>query len=240
MVESCSTVWAQGFNVACVQNPLTSIADDVAATHRIINAQDGPVILAGHSYGGAIITEAGNNPKVVGLVYVAAFARDEGETLAGLAQPYGATPLFGQIQPIEDGFLLLTPQGVREDFARIYRLKKKIRWLRLRPPLKGPFSEPRLARPHGTPSPVGLLLPRMIGQSRPSRKGKPLRGWGKDAYACDQPRCHAREAGRSGELHRRSSCVRRRRPTGRLRQQDTLRVPQVSPCLRDLGACTTL
>jgi pimeloyl-ACP methyl ester carboxylesterase len=109
---------ARGFNVACVQNPLTSIADDVAATHRIVNAQDGPVLLAGHSYGGAVITEAGMNPKVVGLVYVAAFAPDKGETLAGLAQPYGATPLFGEIRPIEDGFLLLTEKGVLEDFAQ--------------------------------------------------------------------------------------------------------------------------
>jgi pimeloyl-ACP methyl ester carboxylesterase len=56
-----------------VQNPLSSIADDVASTNRIINAQDGPVLLVGHSYGGAVITEAGNNPKVAGLVYVAAF-----------------------------------------------------------------------------------------------------------------------------------------------------------------------
>lgn len=109
---------AQGLHVVCVQNPLTSLAEDVAAANRIINAQDGPVLLVGHSYGGAIITEAGNNPKVTGLVYVAAFAPDEGETLAGLAKPYGATPAFGEITPISDGFLLLTPKGVTEDFAQ--------------------------------------------------------------------------------------------------------------------------
>jgi pimeloyl-ACP methyl ester carboxylesterase len=95
---------AKGLHVTAVQNPLTSIADDVAATHRIINAQDGQVLLAGHSYGGAVITEAGNNPKVAGLVYVAAFAPDEGETLAGLAKNFPASPLFGELQPIEDGF----------------------------------------------------------------------------------------------------------------------------------------
>jgi len=109
---------AKGLHVAAVQNPLTSIADDVAATHRIINAQDGPVLLAGHSYGGAVITEAGNNPKVAGLVYIAAFAPDEGETLAGLAANFPQPPAFGEIHPIEDGFLLLTPKGVREDFAQ--------------------------------------------------------------------------------------------------------------------------
>jgi pimeloyl-ACP methyl ester carboxylesterase len=64
-----------GLHVACAQIPLSSIADDVASTNRTINAQDGPVLLVGHSYGGAVITVAGDNPKVSGLVYVAAFAR---------------------------------------------------------------------------------------------------------------------------------------------------------------------
>ena len=68
---------AKGFHVVAVQNPLTSLADDVAATKRIIALQDGPVILVGHSYAGVVITEAGNDPKVVGLVYVAAFAPGE-------------------------------------------------------------------------------------------------------------------------------------------------------------------
>jgi pimeloyl-ACP methyl ester carboxylesterase len=120
---------AKGLHVVCVQNPLTSIADDVAAANRIIDAQDGPVLLVGHSYGGAIITEAGNNPKVAGLVYVAAFAPDEGETLAGLAKPFGATPAFGEIKPIADGFLLLTPKGVAEDFAQdLSPAEKKELW----------------------------------------------------------------------------------------------------------------
>ena len=64
---------AKGYHVTAVQNPLTSFTDDVAATKRVIDAQDGSVLLVGHSYGGAVITEAGNDPKVVGLVYVAAF-----------------------------------------------------------------------------------------------------------------------------------------------------------------------
>jgi pimeloyl-ACP methyl ester carboxylesterase len=80
---------ARGYHVVSVQNPLTSFADDVAATKRIIDSQDGPVLLVGHSYGGAVITEAGNNPKVTGLVYVAAFAPDQGESSASLGKPYG-------------------------------------------------------------------------------------------------------------------------------------------------------
>jgi pimeloyl-ACP methyl ester carboxylesterase len=110
---------AKGLHVACAQHPLTSIAEDVAATNRIIKAQDSSVLLVGHSYGGAIITVAGDNPKVAGLVYVAAFAPDKGETLAGLAQPFGPTPAFGEIRPIEDGFLMLT-----EDFAQDLTLEE--------------------------------------------------------------------------------------------------------------------
>jgi len=69
-----------GYTVSIVQNPTTSLIDDVAATRQVIAASSGPVILVGHSYGGAVITEAGNDPKVVGLVYIAAFALDKGES----------------------------------------------------------------------------------------------------------------------------------------------------------------
>jgi pimeloyl-ACP methyl ester carboxylesterase len=109
---------AKGLHAVAVQNPLSSIADDVASTNRLINAQDGPVLLVGHSYGGAVITEAGNNPKVAGLVYVAAFAPEEGETLGGMAQKFPPTPTFGEIQPIEDGYLLLTRKGIFDFFAQ--------------------------------------------------------------------------------------------------------------------------
>jgi pimeloyl-ACP methyl ester carboxylesterase len=87
-----------------VQNPLTSFADDVAATKRIIDAQDGPVLLAGRSYGGAVITEAGNNSKATGMVYVAAFAPDQGESAASMGKPCGPTTGVGELRPIEDGF----------------------------------------------------------------------------------------------------------------------------------------
>src|SRR5258705_13272955 len=71
-----------GYHVSVAQHPLTSVSDDVAAVRRVLAMQDGPTILVGHRYGGAIITEAGNDPKVVGLVYIAAHAMDEGETAA--------------------------------------------------------------------------------------------------------------------------------------------------------------
>jgi pimeloyl-ACP methyl ester carboxylesterase len=116
---------AKGLHVACAQNPLSSIADDVASTTRLINAQDGPVLLVGHSYGGAVITVAGDNPKVSGLVYVAAFAPDEGETLAGMGQPFGATPGLAELRPIEDGYLMLSSKGISEDFAQDLSVEEK-------------------------------------------------------------------------------------------------------------------
>ena len=83
---------AKGYHVVAVQNPLSSLGDDVAATKRAIALQDGPVILVGHSYAGMVITEAGNDPKVVGLVYIAAFAPDDGQSVADVTKPYPAPP----------------------------------------------------------------------------------------------------------------------------------------------------
>ena len=81
---------AKGFHVRSVGIPLTSFADDVAATKRAIAAEGGPVILVGHSYGGLVITEAGNDPKVAGLVYVAAFAPDADQTITEISKPFAA------------------------------------------------------------------------------------------------------------------------------------------------------
>jgi pimeloyl-ACP methyl ester carboxylesterase len=128
---------AKGLQCAASHSPLTSVAEDVAAANRLINAQDGPVLLVGHSYGGAVITEAGNNPKVVGMVYVAAFAPDEGETCGALAQKYPAAPLFGEIRPIEDGFLMLSSKGVTEDFAQDLSAEEKTMLIAIQSPTQG-------------------------------------------------------------------------------------------------------
>lgn len=106
-----------GYNVAIVQNPTTSLADDVAFTKRVIAAQPGKTLLVGHSYGGVVITEAGTDPKVSGLVYVAAFAPDKGESVASLIQdpPPGAP--VPPILPPQDGFLLLDPAKFAASFA---------------------------------------------------------------------------------------------------------------------------
>ena len=108
----------RGLHVVAVQNPLSSLADDVAATKRIIDAQDGPVVLVGHSYAGAVISEAGNNPKVARLVFVAAFGPDTGESVGTTAKDFSPAPGGSEVKPIEDGFLVLTRKGVTEDFAQ--------------------------------------------------------------------------------------------------------------------------
>jgi pimeloyl-ACP methyl ester carboxylesterase len=128
---------AKGLHVVCVQNPLTSFAEDVAATKRLIDAQDGPVLLVGHSYGGAVISEAGNDPKVLGLVYVAAFAPDDGESAGSQGKPYGQTPGVGELRPIADGYLMLTPKGVAEDFAQDLTAKEQLTLQATQAPTQG-------------------------------------------------------------------------------------------------------
>src|SRR5436305_6215941 len=106
-----------GYNVSIVQNPTISLEDDVAVTKRILAAQDGPAILVGHSYGGAVITEAGNDPKVAGLVYITAFALDNGESVSALIKdpPPGAP--VPPILPPQDGFLFLDKAKFAASFA---------------------------------------------------------------------------------------------------------------------------
>jgi pimeloyl-ACP methyl ester carboxylesterase len=94
---------AKGYNVSIVGNPNTGIAEDIAATRRVLDRQNGKVLLVGHSYGGAIITEIGNAPNVAGLVYVAAFSPDKDETLGQLLHAYPVDPLSGILPPV-DGF----------------------------------------------------------------------------------------------------------------------------------------
>jgi pimeloyl-ACP methyl ester carboxylesterase len=106
-----------GYTVAIVQNPTTSLADDVAATKRVIAAQDGPVVLVGHSYGGAVITEAGTDPQVARLVYIAAFAPDAGESVATLLQGFPPDAPPPPILPPQDGFLLLDKAKFPAAFA---------------------------------------------------------------------------------------------------------------------------
>jgi pimeloyl-ACP methyl ester carboxylesterase len=108
---------ANGLHVVTVDIPLTSLAEDVAVTKKAISQQTGPVLLVAHSYGGTVITEAGDDPKVAGLVYIAAYAPNKGQTTGELGLAFPKTPGRAEIQPQPGGLLLLSEKGVSEDFA---------------------------------------------------------------------------------------------------------------------------
>ena len=132
---------AKGFRVTTAGNPLTSFADDVAATKRAIAEQDGPTVLVGHSYGGVVITEAGNDPKVVSLVYVAAFAPDAGQSIGDISQAFAKPAGADQLQPQPGGFLLLSQKGVEEDFAQDLTSTEKAHLVAAQPKTSGAIFE---------------------------------------------------------------------------------------------------
>ena len=108
----------RGLKAIAVQNPLSSLTDDVLAAHRVIGMQDGPVLLVGHSWGGAVITEAGNHPQVKGLVYVAAGAPDSDQSFTDWWKDYTPAPGAAEIKPYGEGYVALTPEGVRKHFVQ--------------------------------------------------------------------------------------------------------------------------
>src|SRR6201982_3147619 len=109
---------ARGLRVTAVQLPLTSLKDDVATVKRALALEDAPTFLAGHSYGGVVITEAGNDPKVSALVYIAAFAPDAGQSVSSLGASAEPPPMAAEVRPDAQGFLKLTEAGVKNDFAQ--------------------------------------------------------------------------------------------------------------------------
>jgi len=114
-----------GYNVSIAEHPLTSFDADVTAVKRVIDMQDGPTILVGHSYGGAIITDVGNDPKVVGLVYIAAHALDLGETQVSNGKRFpSATSKTNDVKKTVDGFLYIDPAHYPTDFAADLPLKQ--------------------------------------------------------------------------------------------------------------------
>jgi pimeloyl-ACP methyl ester carboxylesterase len=145
---------AKGYKVTSVQNPLTSFAEDVAATKRALAAQDGPVILVGHSYGGVVITEAGNDPKVVGLVYVAAFAPDAGQSIVEISKGFPKPSGLDKVAPLSDGFLLLTPDGIETGFAQDLSKEEKELLTAVQPQTSGAIfgAQPTQAAWHTKPS----------------------------------------------------------------------------------------
>jgi pimeloyl-ACP methyl ester carboxylesterase len=128
---------AKALRATSVPIPLTSFADDVAATKRAIADQDGPVVLVGHSYGGVVITEAGNDAKVAGLVYVAAFAPDAGQSITDISAAFPKPLGLNKLVPQPDGFLLLSPDGIETAFAQDLTKEEKARLIAVQPRTAG-------------------------------------------------------------------------------------------------------
>jgi pimeloyl-ACP methyl ester carboxylesterase len=143
----------RGFNVTAVQLPLTSVADDVATVKRAIALDPGPLLLVGHSYGGIVITEAGNDPKVSGLIYISAYAPDTGQTVVSLNALAAETPVMGEIRP-NAGFFSLTLEGIRADFAQdLSEAEKQTLAITQGPVAEVAFGTPATAPAwHGKPS----------------------------------------------------------------------------------------
>jgi pimeloyl-ACP methyl ester carboxylesterase len=108
----------RGLKAFAVQNPLSSLADDVAAAHRVVGVQEGSVLMVGHSWGGAVITEAGNHPQVKGLVYISAGAPDNGQSFEDWWKPYPPAAGASEIKPYGEGYVALTRNGVHKHFVQ--------------------------------------------------------------------------------------------------------------------------
>ena len=135
---------ARGFHVIAVQNPLTSLADDANATRRLIALQDGPVILVGHSWGGAVITEVGDDPKVVGLVYVAAFVPEAGTSANQTSAPFGPTPVQKTIKIDAQHFAWLSEEGIINAFADGLPMAERRLILAVQGQIYGPMFDEKL------------------------------------------------------------------------------------------------
>lgn len=135
---------AMGYHVTAVQNPMTSLADEVAFTKRIIALQDGPVILVGHSWGGAVITQAGDDPKVVGLVYVAAYAPEVGQSVNDASSPFGWTDGQKQIRVDADKFATVTSEGMLNDIAEGLPMAERMLALAVQGQSYGPMFDEKL------------------------------------------------------------------------------------------------
>ena len=109
---------AKGYSVTAAQIPLTSLENDIDVTRRLLSEQSEPTVLVGHSYGGVVITEAGDDPKVAGLIYIAAFAPDVGQSVGSLGASVEPAPMGAEVRPDAQGFLKLTEAGVKNDFAQ--------------------------------------------------------------------------------------------------------------------------
>ncbi len=152
---------ASGLNIIAVQNPLTSFEEDVAATKRAIALMDGPVLLVGHSYGRMVVTEAGNDPKVAGLVYVCAPVPNDGQSVVDVTQAFPPAPGSAEFRQDASGFPCLSPKGIHEHFAQDLPAEERQVLVATQTPWAAKATlTSKFQRPHGKPGLPGSSLVR--------------------------------------------------------------------------------
>lgn len=158
---------AKGLNVIAVQNPLTSFADDVAAANRAIDQMEGPVLLVGHSYGGMVISEAGKNPKVAGLVYVAALVPEEGQNVNEVNAAMAPTSVGPQFRLSAEGFLSLSLKGIEENFAQDLPEEERKVIYATQTPWAASATEQKVYSPAWTSKPSWMIVAAKDGMINP-------------------------------------------------------------------------
>src|ERR1700723_2200010 len=147
-----------GYKAVAVQNPMTSLADEVAFTKRIIALQDGPVLLVGHSWGGAVITQAGDDPKVAGLVYITAYAPEVGQSANDASGPFGWTEGQKQIRVGSEKFATVTAEGMLERIAEGLPLAERKLFLAVQGQSYGPMFDEKLTVAAWKAKPVWAVI----------------------------------------------------------------------------------
>jgi pimeloyl-ACP methyl ester carboxylesterase len=179
---------AKGYHVVSVQNPLTSLADDVAATKRIIALQDGPVLLVGHSWGGVVITQAGDDPKVAGLVYVAAYAPDAGQSANEASIPFGITEGQKSIRVDSAKFASMTAEGILENFAQGLPMPERRLVLAVQGQSYGPMFDEKLTMAAWKTKPSWVVISANDRMLPPAMEEASAKRMG--AKATTLPTCH--------------------------------------------------
>jgi pimeloyl-ACP methyl ester carboxylesterase len=176
------------YHVVAVQNPITSLADEVVFTKRLIALQDGPVILVGHSWGGAVITQAGDDPKIAALVYVAAYAPEVGESANDASGPYGWTEGQKQIRVDSEKFATVTPEGMLEYIAEALPMPERKLALAVQGQSFGPMFDEKLTVAAWKTKPTWFLVSERDRMLPPAMEAAAAKKMG--AITTTLPACH--------------------------------------------------
>ena len=177
-----------GYNVVAAQNPMLSLAQEVTATKRAIAMMDGPVILVGHSWGGAVVTEAGDDPRVAGIVYISAYAPEIGQSANDASRPYGWTEGQKKIKVDAEGFATISPEGMLNDITDGLPMVERRLALAVQAPSYGALFDEKLTRAAWMNKPTWSLVSTMDRMVPPAMEAAAAKRMG--AVTTVRPTCH--------------------------------------------------